>query len=1343
MVDYDLSKLNSRSFEHLVQSLAAKSIGPGIVVFGDGPDGGREATFDGEVPYSTDGNPWDGYGVFQAKFLTRSRGSKEDGDWAIAQLDRELAKYSEPKSELRIPDYFVFATNVVLTAVKDTGSKDKALARLEDFRKKHSLQAYDVWDYDKIRVLLDNNDDVRRGYAAFVTAGDVLSQIIDRLNLQTPDFGETLCNFLQKELLNDEFVRLGQAGYGSDDRIPLARVFVDLHTRSELSGGGARDGDLGDEYGYEDSWFEPEHAGFIKQILTVSAERLDPRSLADQPLGQYPEPGENQLSKGRFVLIGGPGQGKTTVGQFVCQIFRASIISQRPPETLSLETKAALKLIQSHCEDEGIDSSLVPRFPFRIVLNEFASALSGTSPRPVNSVYSYLAQQIHTRTEREVSVDDIKQWLAHYPSLVIFDGLDEVPSSSNRDQVLESIREFWVDADILNADVLAIATSRPQGYNEDFSPAFYEHQSLVYLDEELGHHFAERLVDARYGTDADRKRIVLGRLERAFDSESTSHLMGTPLQVTIMTALVDRMGQPPEARWNLFKAYYDVIYQREVERNIPASELLRSYKPDINAIHNQVALLLQIDSERTGLTDAKLSSQRFIALVDERLKGEGHNGENLENLKREIVAAAVERLVFLVGLESDQVGFEIRSLQEFMAAESLMEGGDEDVEVRLREIAPIPNWRNVFLFASGKCFADRQHLRDMVLSICTRMNERQGDQIAGIHLAGSGLAIELLDDGLSRHQPKYVESFARIAIRALDGPNDEFHEQLASIYEPKLEQIYFEEITRRLHDRRNNIQVNAWNCLLRLVGYRVKWAQEIADEYWPSNPEVEVALLRQIPCVRSNRWAANKVFEAVRRSPVTKAPELARLVPAKLFQDAHPFEQMRSHILRVSRGIGGPGVNFIGGALRYFPAFMVRQRNRDLIENLAHLEDWHPSWGIYKSAAKFIDEPTKECLAQELRELAPVLGSELQAGGLILSAQIPWPLAACLEMCSDQAEMLDLANKADSGVLGGKEDWAAAEGRWAEKGITFADVVSMSDDRLPFDANIGMSGFPIGLPYRYLRFYFPDDSVLRNLFTLHSQMPKCVARSFIARAIHRSLSGVSYIDLTHSPNVTGAPTLESILDVYDDVPSGSFVSSGIFATLADHSAEEIASFFSGMNRRGIRFQTSRVYDLEIKGVKRLVAAFNTLPDKTALLPIVGAIAESGYLAGEQLNFPDKDQLDSARLRADALLVKLRHEPWGNQTVEEVIDEIQEIALQSPEIFTRVMTTIRRNQLSGPMIDDCLVELERFLPKQDYVAVREYGRLLNNSLRRRKSGLNNPSQVRAFNLPSGVVSALIA
>ncbi len=506
-----------------------------------------------------------------------------------------------------------------------------------------------------------------------------------------------------------------------------------------------------------------------------------------------------------------------------------------------------------------------------------------------------------------------------------------------------------------------------------------------------------------------------------------------------------------------------------------------------------------------------------------------------------------------------------------------MEGGDEDVRVRLREIAPIANWRNVFLFASGKCFADRQHLRDTVLAICTLMNERHEDQIAGIHLSGSGLAIELLEDGLSRHQPKYEESFARLAIRALDSPNTQFRRQLTSIYEPQLEQIYLEEVTRRLYDPRDFIRVNAWSCLLDLVGCGVLWAQEIADGHWPSDPGDEVALLSQIPRVRSNRWTANKVFEAMRRSPVTKAPELGRLVPFKFLQDSHPFQQAHAYILRVSRGIGGPGIKFMGGRLTYFPAFMVRERDKNLIESLARLEDWHPSWGIYKSAARFIDEPTKECLARELRALAPLLGSELQADEWTLSARIPWPLAACLEICSNQAEMLNLASKADSGALGGKEDWEAAERRWAEKGITSNDVVSMSDERLPFDANIGTSGFPIGLPIGlptgYPRFYLPDDSGFRELVTLHSQMPKSLARSFIARAIDRYLYPILRRGSTYAPSVTGAMTLKSLLDVYDDIPSGGLVSSGIVAILAEYSAEEISRFFSGINRRGIEFQT--------------------------------------------------------------------------------------------------------------------------------------------------------------------------
>ena len=1343
MVDYDLSKLNSREFEHLVQSLSAKAIGPGIIIFGDGPDGGREATFDGIIPYPTKTNPWNGYGVVQAKFLQRSSGRKKDGDWVLAQLDSELAKYTKPESGLRIPNYFIFVTNVVLTPVKGTGSKDKVLTRLEDFKNQHSLKAFELWDYDKIRVLLDNNDEVRRAYTAFLTSGDAIALIIERLNLQTPNFEETICSFLQKELLSDEFVNLEQAGDGTDERIPLARVFVDLHARSQPQGPQMQFSASGNDAVYREGSLGTEHAGFIKEIVAVSSERLDPQSLAVHSLGQTPEGGAPGHSRGRFVLIGGPGQGKTTVGQFTCQLFRASIISQRPPATWSREVKSALTMIRTHCEEEGINFSLVPRFPFRIVLNEFASALSGNSQQTVYSVFSYLAQQIRKRTEQEVSADDIKQWLANYPSLFVFDGLDEVPSSSNRDQVLESIRDFWVDATNVNADVLAIATSRPQGYNEDFSPEYYQHQWLVHLDKQLGNHFAKRLVDVRYGTDADRKERVLGRLERAFESESTSRLMRTPLQVTIMTALVDRVGQPPQARWNLFKAYYDVIYQREVERDIPASELLRFYQPDINAIHNRVALLLQIDSERTGLTDAKFSAQRFVSLVEERLKEEGHEGHELDRLKQQIVAAALERLVFLVGLESDQIGFEVRSLQEFMASESLMEGSDEDIDCRLGEIAPIPNWRNVFLFASGKCFADRQHLRDKILSICTRMNEKQEDQIAGAYLVGSGLAIELIDDGLSRHQPRYVQSFARIALRALDATNVQFHKQLSVIYEPQLEQIYIEEITRRLSDSRENVRVNVWDCLLHLVNSDIKWAKELAERYWPSDLDGQLRLLERIPDVSESVWATKKLVELAPQIPINRFRQFFRFTP---FQHGslNPDEEVFLKILELPRHSGRTQLNFLETRLNYFPVFKISEGESSWIKRFASMQDLHPTWAVYKCVAKFLEEPTKECLARELRNVAESVGQGLNTRTLGWHHYVPWPISACLEMCNEESEVLAIADKAASGDLGNTDDWLKAESRWFERGITSEDILSMSDDRLPFDAGISESGFPTSLSVWPVAFYFDEHSFLQNLVALHSKLPGSASRSFVASLIDACLLHASFGWLPHKPALPQSLTAKTIRLVYDDLPDGHNVPLALLDYLIESSNTEIADFVARCEQRNMKF---RIFhsggSVNEQTLGRLLEAFVKLPDQTVLLPILGEIAEHGSLSGRAIEIPYFDQLERQDHKAAALLIEMSLDSWKTLNIEAIMGVVQEIGKSSDDIYERVLTTIRANRLTDASVERFINRFEDILPEDNYDASLAHNDLLENILRRRTSQFNDPTQIARFNMPLGVARLLIA
>ena len=844
MPDYDLSRLSPRSFEHLVQALATRVLGPGIVVFGDGPDGGREATFERKVPFPTTVDGWDGYGVVQAKYRQRPGDTQQDGNWAVDQLKEEIRKYTDPESKLRKPDYFIFATNVVLTPVLEKGSKDRAVAALKEFKNQSPMKDYAIWDYDQIRAFLDAYEDIRRAYTAFLTSGDVLAEIISQLSPSPADMYKNFVMFLERELLSDECVKLEQAGHNVDDRIPLASVFVDLPTHDESARLKARMfGDTDVHIGYPDPLDQPVE-GFIKEILATSSELLDPTSTGTSVISNNLDPRVPRESRGRFVLIGGPGQGKTTLTQFICQIFRASIIAGKPEDTLSPEVQSALETIKGHCDIEGINHMVVPRFPFKVVLNDFATALSNSATSQVNSVLGYLSRQIKNRTDSDISVDNLRRFLAAYPSVFIFDGLDEVPASSNRDQVLDAIRDFWVDASNANADILAIATSRPQGYNEDFSPSYYQHRELAELSHQLGWHFAQRLAEVRYRTDEDRKQTVLSRLDRAFRDDSTARLMRSPLQVTIMAALVDRVGQPPQARWSLFNSYYDVIYDREVERSIPASIILRDYQPDIKAIHNQVGLILQIDSERTGRTDAKLSRDRFVALVEARLATEGHSSDRLHTLAQQIVEAASHRLVFLVEVEAAQVGFEIRSLQEFMAAESLMDGTDQSIRERLDEIAPIPFWRNVFLFAAGKCFAERQELREPVCNIYAELNEIDGDKIAGTYLAGSDLAIALLEEGSSRRQPKFESLLARVAIRALDTANPDLQIQLADVHEPQLQPIYQDEIDLRLTSSNMVRLLGAWNCLLRLVAADIPWAVQLATEKWPVNQEDQIRILR-------------------------------------------------------------------------------------------------------------------------------------------------------------------------------------------------------------------------------------------------------------------------------------------------------------------------------------------------------------------------------------------------------------------------------------------------------------------------------------------------------------------
>ncbi len=1365
MPDYDLSQLSSRSFEHLIQALSIKTIGPGVVVFGDGPDGGREATFQGKIPYPNEIAAWDGYCVIQAKFRQRPGHSTEDRQWALSELQKEVDKYLSPKSALRRPEYLIFATNVTLSPVNITGTKDRATTILNDLKRRLPLKGFDIWDYDKIRVFLDSDHEVRQSYAPWVTPGDVLAEIIAQLRLSQPDFKDTMYNFLQKQLLSDEYVNLDQAGHEIDERIPLARVFIDLHTTDQPDDPDARQShDTNHEdYDYEES--DSEEGGFVRRILDIAGDRLDRRSLSATGIGGDSDSQLSHRSRGRYVLIGGPGQGKTTVAQFICQIFRASILSRISQDSLSPEIRDALMLIGRHCREDRLEMSVVPRCPFRVVLNEFATALSNDDLPDINSVISYLAHLIHKTTNRSTSADDLRNWISKYPTVIVFDGLDEVPSSSNRDQVLEAIRDFWIDTTSANADILVLATSRPQGYNDDFSPSYYQHQRLAPLSKELCRRFARRLASVRFGAQTDRKAKVLGRLERALESESTSRLMQSPLQVTIMTALVDRLGQPPQSRWNLFKAYYDVIYRREVERDIPASAILRNYQPDINAIHSHVGLLLQVDSEQTGRTDTKFPQERFIELVTKRLEEEGHSGDSLQGLTDQIVKAALHRLVFLVGLESEQVGFEIRSLQEFMAAESLTEGSDDYVQKRLHEIGPLSNWRNVFLFAAGKCFSERQHLRDTVYAICGQLNESPDDAIQRKFLSGSGLAMDLLEDGLATNQPKFVQSLARIAVRSLDVDNESYHVQLAQVYNDQLKEIYISELDQRLNDERIRLQLNAWNCLLNLVAVGLSWAEAMAMQYWPKKVDRQAKVLEATRNFGMGDWATDKLLDLVPTESFERLREIVSMsVPYASGRLTRPHSTMESQddeerykhaIIKALMGDPFHPRRQIGILDQTYLGFASSHRvgddslwSKDL-QRIPSTKSAHPTWEMVRSAARFLQNPTRHVLAAELLDIAAIVQQEPDSLTFRWYWQLPWPLAACIKMCTKSSDLVAMAARAKHGELGDINDWMKAEDRWAKSGVTEDDLLGMTDERLPFDSRIAYTGFPTTLSlWPIYHANSNDTSQLHRLIQLRDRIQPGRSRSFVSAMIITRLIGYSftYYHRGHKPKpLVDTRRLEVLLT---DLLSDSTVPIEVVINQLDESSkhEDIERLFRVIRESDFQLAAyGGPRRISEAGVDILCKAFSfssTREGQESLLPGLALLAERGHQPSKNLVLPIPDTFDHTDSRIAALVVSVAQEPLDQERTDVLTDCIR--GLGDKDLLTacdRIIRTLENSDVRNQGLDHFLVWLGKLLPADDYKLHRRYVRLLERELRRRTSAFCDPIECGKFAMPRGITELL--
>lgn len=809
-MDYNFNGLNTTVFEELIQSLTRKILGNGQITFGAGADGGREATFQGKAPFPSQKENWEGYWIIQAKFKARDFAKEDNFSWLKSQFQKEVKKLK--KININNPENYLLFTNVILTPQSDKGGRDKIEEYIKDVKKETGIKNIQIFGYDDLCGFIDNNRDVATSYACFITPGDILMALFSKLD--SPNKSDLLARFIESEFMDDSHSRLDHAGKLTSDKVNIEKVFVDLHATND----GIRPLDNA--------------LKFISTCINTGNSVLRNNS---------------NLIK-RYVLIGGPGYGKSTLTQYLSQIYRAYFLSKLD------ECSTIHPDINEFIDKNNQTIKEAPscfRVPLRIILKDFASWVLKQKELDDNcSVLTYLKIRIAKKANGEISEDELRILFKNLSFVIVFDGLDEVPHSQNRQDVLDEINKF-IDIELrrINVDALIIATTRPQGYTKEFDENQFHHLKITDLNKDDCLQYLEKLL-LNLESNEEKREKHIELLNKALNNNITARLMRTPLEASFMSILVMSGGEPPKNKYELFTSYYETIFKRESQKNV--TPILNEQPEYIREIHSILGFKLQYSSENSSNPSSTVDVDEFEEIINTYLKDIHLTVNDANILSNQIKEAAIERLVFISEVEDHKIGFSIRSFQEFFASNNFISNiPDGTVSKRLRDIAQNSYWRNTFIFCLGYINKHKKYLIDTVESICNELNGSANDYkettLSSQTKIGSWLALDILNEGVFRGQPKYENKFVHLVVELYDLHPSEKHADFGRLSS----EIVNSSITSSLTDKLScNVSIeekfSAFTIAIFIIKNGNTKLKEILSKCWPRSEKEIIKLWKYI-----------------------------------------------------------------------------------------------------------------------------------------------------------------------------------------------------------------------------------------------------------------------------------------------------------------------------------------------------------------------------------------------------------------------------------------------------------------------------------------------------------------
>lgn len=643
---YLYEQLDDETFQQLCQALLVK-LHPGLQCLPVGqPDGGRDAFL-----WLHDGDRRDLL-VYQVKFVRKPETIKDPHKWIASVLKGEAPKIADLLKESRVQSY-VLLTNVSGTAHSAVGSVDT----VDDILRTNLPVPSQCWWRDDLDRRLDGEWDLKWRYHTILTGADALSMAFQLGVGEHRERRESAIRaFLTHQYDADREVKFKQIELQND----LVDLFIDVPLTLSTRAAPQRE------------------ARRRAAALTFVAQRGPQRTDLDH--GQailFEEPGSEFSTPSvgaaelllhpdciawfpRVVLEGAPGQGKSTLAQYVCQVHRIHL--------LGYDTD--LNTIPANLRDKP------PRLPIKVDLRDYAIWLARLDPfDPDNSstphgwrrsLETFLAHQIqHQSGGIEFEVGDLHAVSRVSAMFLVLDGLDEVADVAVRNALVNEVTVGVRRLESTSASLHSVITSRPANFanSPGFSERTFTYFDLAPLPRSLVVDYTDKWIEAKrlsLKDSRDVRRIVAQRLEEPHLRE----LARNPMQLAILLSLIHTRGVSlPDKRTALYNIYIDIFFNREAEKD----DGVRKHRDLLIDIHGFLAWVLQSESESGG--SGRIGIERVHVVLGDYLERE----ERSRGLVDELFRGMVHRVLALVSRIQGTLEFEVQPLREYFVARYLYE----------------------------------------------------------------------------------------------------------------------------------------------------------------------------------------------------------------------------------------------------------------------------------------------------------------------------------------------------------------------------------------------------------------------------------------------------------------------------------------------------------------------------------------------------------------------------------------------------------------------------------------------------------------------------------------------